>query len=112
MAKPGLGNIMKQAQQMQAKMQQVQEELKNKHVEGSAGGGMVTAVANGLGALVRIRIEPEVVDKDDVEMLEDLIVAAVNQAAENAKNMASEEMAKVTGGLLSGLPGGLNPFGM
>ncbi|KAA3619786.1 MAG: YbaB/EbfC family nucleoid-associated protein [Calditrichaeota bacterium] len=112
MAKPGFGNIMKQAQQMQERMQKIQEELLEKRVEGNSGGGMVTAIANGKGDLVQLKIDPEVVDKDDVEMLEDLVVAAVNQAAKKAQEMSEAEMSKMAGGMLPNLPGGLNPFGM
>ena len=112
MAKPGFGNMMKQAQQLQARMQKMQEELADKTVEGTAGGGMVTATANGRGEVVRIQLDPEVVDKDDVEMLEDLIVAAINQAAQRAQEMSAAEMQKLTGGLMPNMPGGFNPFGM
>lgn len=112
MAKPNMHNILKQAQQMQAKMQQVQEGLLEKRVEADAGGGMVKAIVNGKGDLVQIKLDPEVVDPQDVEMLEDLVVAAVNQAAKKAAEMAESEMSKVAGGMLGGLPGGMNPFGM
>jgi len=90
---------MKQAQQMQAKMMKLQEELAAKTVEASAGGGMVTAIVNGKYELVSLKIEKDVVNPDDVEMLQDLIVAAVNEAVRKAQEMAQAEMAKLTGGL-------------
>jgi hypothetical protein len=92
-------NIMKQAQQMQAKMMKLQEELASKTVEASAGGGMVAAVVNGKHELVSLKIEKDVVNPEDVEMLQDLIVAAVNEGVRKAQEMAQEEMAKLTGGL-------------
>ena len=95
----GLGNMVKQAQKLQAKMMKVQEELAEKTVESSVGGGMVKVVANGRQELVSIKIEPEVIDPDDAEMLEDLILSAVNEAMQKAQEMASQEMGKVTGGL-------------
>ena len=101
----GFGNMMKQAQKMQAKMMEVQEQLAEERVEGSAGGGMVKAIVNGKQELVEIQIDKEVVDPEDVEMLQDLIVAAVNQANKAAAEIASEKMAEVTGGLnIPGLP--------
>ena len=99
MARGGIGNIMKQAQQMQRRMAELQEELENKKVEASAGGGMVTAVVSGKQQLLDLKIEPAVVDPEDVEMLQDLITAAVNEAIKQSQQMAQEEMAKVTGGL-------------
>jgi DNA-binding YbaB/EbfC family protein len=90
---------MKQAQQMQAKMMRLQEELAAKTVEASSGGGMVTAVVNGKFELVSLKIEKNVVNADDIEMLQDLIAAAVNEAVRKAQDMAKEEMAKITGGL-------------
>ena len=95
-----LSKMMKQAQKLQASLMKVQDELEEKTVEGSAGGGMVTVVANGKQEILSVRIEPEVVDKDDIEMLEDLIVAAVNQARERAQELADQEMKKVTSGLM------------
>jgi DNA-binding YbaB/EbfC family protein len=101
----GFGNIMKQMQKMQQEMEKIQEELANKTVEGTAGGGMVKVVANGKQEILEVKIDPEVVNKDDVEMLEDLIVAAVNQAREKASELQAEDMAKLTGGLkIPGLP--------
>lgn len=93
-----LGKIMKQAQKMQQKMMEMQEELASKTVEASAGGGMVSAVVNGKNELVSLKIEKEVVDPEDIEMLQDLIVAAVNEGIRKAQDMAQEEMSKITGG--------------
>lgn len=93
----GMGNIMKQAQKMQAKMMKIQEELADKTVEASVGGGMVRVVASGKQEIKGIEIEKEVVDPDDVEMLQDLILAAVNDALAKSQEMAQEEMAKITG---------------
>lgn len=90
---------MKQAQQIQAKMLKLQEELAEKTVETSSGGGMVKVVANGKQQLVSIQIEQEVVDPDDVEMLQDLILAAANDALTKAQEMVAGEMNKLTGGL-------------
>jgi len=101
-----LNAMLKQAQQLQKKMEQLQDELLEKRVEGSAGGGMVTVTVNGKGEMVDVKIDPEVVDPGDVEILEDLIVAAVNQAREKAQQLAQEEMRKITGGILpQGLDG-------
>jgi DNA-binding YbaB/EbfC family protein len=94
-----MGKIMKQAQKMQEKMLRMQEELAAKTVEATAGGGMITAVVNGKYELVSLKIEREVVDPEDIEMLQDLIVAAVNEGVRKSQEMAQEEMAKVTGGL-------------
>lgn len=105
---PGMGNInniMKQAKKMQEQMAKMQEELEEKTVEASAGGGMVTVVANGKKEIVEINIKPEVVDPDDIEMLQDLVLAGVNEALRKAEEMAQEQMAKLTGGM--GLPPGL-----
>ena len=96
---PDIGNLMKKAQQLQEKMAKMQEELSEKTVEASAGGGMVTVVANGKQEIVSIKIDPEVVDSDDVEMLEDLVLASVNEALDQAKEMAGAEMNKITGGV-------------
>ncbi|RLB70893.1 MAG: YbaB/EbfC family nucleoid-associated protein [Deltaproteobacteria bacterium] len=95
----GLGNIMKQAQQMQAKMARVQQELETKEVEATAGGGMVTARANGKQQLLDLKIEKDVVDPEDIEMLQDLVLAAVNEAIKKSQDMVQEEMSKVTGGM-------------
>lgn len=95
----GLGNIMKQAQLMQQKMARMQQELEGRQVEASAGGGMVTAVVNGKQQLVSLKIEPAAVDPEDVEMLQDLVTAAVNEAIKKSQEMMQEEMGKITGGL-------------
>ena len=99
MLKGGMGNLMKQARQMQDKMAKLQEEMASKTVEAAAGGGMVTATANGAGDIVSIKIEPQVVDPDDVEMLEDLVRAACNEAVRKGKDLMAEEMKKLTGGM-------------
>ena len=98
-----MGNLVKQAQKMQRDMARVQEELKERVVEGAAGGGAVKAQVNGHMDLVALKIDPQAVDPEDVEMLEDLIIAAVSQAIQKARAMSEEAMSKVTGGL--GLPG-------
>ena len=95
----GMGNLMKQAQQMQQKMLKLQEEIAKRTLDASVGGGMVTVTVNGKSEVLRIKIEPQVVDPNDVEMLEDLIVAGVNEAIRKAQEMVSEEMSKLTGGL-------------
>jgi DNA-binding YbaB/EbfC family protein len=97
--KGGMGNLVKQAQQMQQRMLKLQEELAQRTVEASVGGGMVTVTVNGKSEVLRVKVEPQVVDPDDVEMLEDLIVAGVNEALRKAQEMMSEEMAKLTGGM-------------
>lgn len=91
--------MMKQAQKMQAKIMKIQEEMGERSVEASSGGGMVTVTANGKQEILSIRIEPEVVDPEDVEMLQDLVAAAVNEALKKGQEMVAEEMAKVTGGM-------------
>jgi DNA-binding YbaB/EbfC family protein len=95
----GMGNMMKQAQKLQAKMLRLQEELADKTIETTAGGGMIKVVANGRQQILSIQIEKEVVDPDDVEMLQDLILAAVNDALVKSQEMVSGEMSKLTGGL-------------
>jgi nucleoid-associated protein EbfC len=95
----GMGNLMKQAQQMQQKMMKLQEEIAQKTLDASVGGGMITVTVNGKSEVLRIKIEPQVVDPNDVEMLEDLIVAGVNEAVRKAQEMMAEEMSKLTGGL-------------
>jgi nucleoid-associated protein EbfC len=92
-------NIMKQAQQLQNKMARLQEEMAEKTIEASAGGGMVKIVANGRQEIVSVRIEKEVVDPEDVDMLQDLILAAVNEALVQSQKMVSDEMSKLTGGM-------------
>ena len=95
----GMANMMKQAQKLQSKMLQMQEELAERTVEASAGGGMVKVVANGKQQIVSIQIEKEVVDPDDVDMLQDLVQAAVNDALARSQEMVNAEMSKLTGGL-------------
>jgi len=96
---PNMGNLLKKAQQLQEKMATLQEELSEKTVETSAGGGMVTVIATGKQEIASIKIDPEVVNQEDIEMLEDLVLAAVNDALFQAKQMVSEEMTKLTGGV-------------
>jgi DNA-binding YbaB/EbfC family protein len=101
-----MGNLLKQAQQFQTKIAKLQEELEDRTVEASAGGGMVSVVVNGRQELVSITIEPEVINADDKEMLQDLILAAVNDGLSKAKEMVNEEMGKLTRGLnLPNIPG-------
>ena len=95
----GMGNMMKQAQQLQSRMMKLQEELAEKTVESSSGGGMVKVTANGRQQILSIQIEKEVVDPEDVEMLQDLVLAAINDALAKAQEMVSSEMGKLTGGL-------------
>lgn len=94
-----MSNMIKQAQKMQQDMLRVQEELEQKTVDATVGGGSVTVVVNGKKELVKISIQPDAVDPDDVEMLEDLIMAAVNEGMRKAEEMASVEMNKVAGGM-------------
>ena len=94
----GMGNLLKQAQEMQARMAKIQEELGQKTVQGSAGGGMVQVTVNGQFNLTVVQIEASVIKADEKEMLEDLILAAVNDGMRKAREMASAEMAKLTGG--------------
>jgi DNA-binding YbaB/EbfC family protein len=94
-----IGNMMKTAQGMQAKMAAVQASLKEKVVDGSAGDGMVVAYVNGDMELLKIEIDPKMVDPDDVEMLEDLVLASVNKAMTEMKQISEAEMSKVTGGM-------------
>jgi len=95
----GIGNIMKQAQVMQKRMAQLQEELEQRRIEASSGGGMVTAVVSGKQQLISLSIDPKAVDPEDVEMLQDLVVAAVSEALKQSQKMAQEEMGKITGGM-------------
>ena len=97
--KPQNNNMMKQVQKMQADMLAAQEALATMEVEGSAGGGMVKAVVTGAGELRSVSISPDVVDPDDIEMLEDLVVAAVSEAMRASQELQSEQMGPVTGGL-------------
>jgi DNA-binding YbaB/EbfC family protein len=96
---PNMGNLLKKAQELQQKMAKLQEELGEKTVEASSGGGMVAVVANGKQEIVSIKIDPEVVDPNDVEMLEDLVLAAINDALYQAKQMVTEQMSQLTGGV-------------
>ncbi len=99
---PGMGNMnnmLKQAQKMQKEMAKLQAELEEKTVEASAGGGAVTVIATGKKEIQEITIKPEAVDPDDVEMLQDLVMAAVNEALRKAEEMVKAEMGKITGGL-------------
>ncbi|HET8563724.1 MAG TPA: YbaB/EbfC family nucleoid-associated protein [Candidatus Binatia bacterium] len=93
-----MGNLLKQAQEMQARLSKVQEELAQKTVEGSSGGGMVQVTVNGQFALTAVKIDPTVVNGEEKEMLEDLILAAVNDGMRKARDMASEAMSGITGG--------------
>jgi nucleoid-associated protein EbfC len=95
----GIGNILKQAQEMHSRISQLQEEMAAKRVESSSGGGMVSVEMNGKQEILSIRIDPEVVNREDVEMLQDLIRAAVNEAIRKSQEMMTEEMKKITGGL-------------
>ena len=108
MAKGNMGGMMKQLQKMQAKMEEIQNDLEQTQVEGSAGGGMVKVIVNGKQDLQEIKIDPEVVDPKDVEMLQDLIVAAVNQARQKAQELQAEQMSALTGGI--NIPGMNLPF--
>ncbi len=100
-----MNDLMKQAQQMQKRMLEIREELANRTVEATVGGGMVTAVVNGQQEVVSLHITPEVVDPADTEMLEDLVVAAINEALQQSQEMMSAEMSKLTGGIkIPGLP--------
>ncbi|NLL81259.1 MAG: YbaB/EbfC family nucleoid-associated protein [Tissierellia bacterium] len=100
---PGMGgnmnNMMKQMQKMQRKIEELQAELETREVEASAGGGAVTVVCNGKKEIININIDESVVDPDDIEMLQDLIIAAVNEALRAAEDMVNREMGKITGGL-------------
>ena len=107
--KGGMQGMLKQVQKMQAEMEKVQNELGNKTVSAESGGGMVKATANGKKEIISIEIDNEVVSSGDKEMIEDLVVAAVNKALESANKMAEEEMAGVTKGMM---PPGLNIPGM
>lgn len=104
-----LGQMMKQAQQMQAKMAEMQEKLAQMEIEGAAGGGLVRATVTGKGEIKKLKIEPSLVDPKEVEVLEDLIVAAVNDARGKVDAVAADQMKELTGGL--NLPPGLKlPF--
>jgi len=100
-----LGGILQQAQQLQERLANVQQELASRTVDASAGGGMVTATVNGKLEVISIHIEPSLVDSKDVDMLQDLVVAAVNEGIRSAQRLVADEMGKVTGGLGIKLPG-------
>lgn len=102
---PNMSGMMKQIQKMQEKMAQVQEGLETKTVVGEAGGGMVKVTVNGKQHLLKIQIDREVVNPDDLEMLEDLVLAATNKALEESAKMAQEEMARATSGMIPNIPG-------
>lgn len=104
---PNLGAILKQAQQLQTKLSEIQEQLQKRTIEASSGGGMVVATINGRQELVGLKIEKEVINPNDVEMLQDLVVAAINAAMKKAQAMMQEEMGKLAGGM--GVPPGLFP---
>jgi len=95
----GFGNLLKQAQQMHTKIAELQEEMAGKTVEASSGGGMVNIVMNGKQEVLSIRIDPEVVNREEIEMLQDLIAAAMNEAIRKSHEMMTEEMKKITGGM-------------
>ena len=95
----GFGNMMKEAQRLQREMERMQEEIGKKTVEATAGGGMVTANANGKQELIAIKIDPEVINKDDAQMLEDLVLAACNEALRKSRELMQQELGKLTGGL-------------
>jgi len=101
-----MGQMMKQVQQMQKKIAKLQEELEQRTVETTAGGGVVRVVVSGKQEVLEVELAPEVVDPEDVEMLQDLVIAAVNEALRMSQDMVNKEMAKITGGLnIPGLPG-------
>ncbi len=101
-----MGNLLKQAQAMQERLGKIQEEAATKMVEASAGGGMVTVTANGAMQVIKVVIDPEVIKAEDREMLQDLLVAATNEALRKAKDLMAEEVKSLTGGLgIPGLPG-------
>jgi len=105
----GMQHLVKQAQKMQQQMMKAQEELEGLEVEGTSGGGMVTVKVNGKGDILTLKIDPEAVDPDDVEMLEDTILAAIQDAVEKSRKVAEEKMMKASGGMGAmggmGLPG-------
>ena len=101
-----IGNLMKEAQKTAERMQEMEQELQNERLESTAGGGMVTAVVSGAGQLVEVKIDPKVVDPDDVEMLQDLILTAVQSGLEQASKIREERIQSITGGLnLPNIPG-------
>ena len=107
---PNMNEMMRQVQQMQAEMEKAQESLKHETVEASAGGGMVTVKVSGELEVLELRIDPEAVDPDDVELLQDMVQAAVNEAVRSAQELAANKLGAVTGGL--GGAGGLGGLGI
>ena len=95
----GFGNMMKEAQRLQREMERMQEEIGKKVVDATAGGGMVTVQANGKQEIVSIKLDPEVINKDDAQMLEDLVLAACNEALRKSRDLMQQELGKLTGGL-------------
>jgi hypothetical protein len=95
----GFGNLMKEAQKLQQQMAELQEQIAQKKVQATAGGGMVTVEANGKQELTSIRIDPEVINRDDAQMLEDLVLAACNEALRKSRELMQQELGKLTGGL-------------
>lgn len=112
MKKSGMAGLLKQAQKLQDDLAKAQAEIEQLIVEGSSGGGVVTVKASGKQEILEIKIDPDVIDPQDAEMLEDLVAAAVNQALKNAKEAAEERMSSLAGGLMSGLPPGFKLPGM
>ena len=112
MAKQNMADQFGMLQKLQKEVAQLQESLEGMTVDGSSGGGMVTVTVNGKQKMISVKIDPEVVNSDDVEMLEDLISAASNQALDKSRDMAQEAMQKIAGGMLGGLPGGLQIPGL
>ena len=102
---PGLGNLQKQMQKMQEDMVKMQDVLDKQRLETASGGGMVKVVTSGMGEVLEIKISPEVVDPNDIEMLQDLIVTGVRDALKKAQDHHTEEMGKITGGIAGKLPG-------
>jgi len=100
---PGLGNMMKQVQKMAEDTQRLEETLGNERIEAASGGGMVKAIANGKGDILEVKIDPQVVDPEDVEMLEDLVVSAVREVIEKSTELKAERLKEITGGM--NLPG-------
>jgi len=95
----GFGNLMKEAQRLQQQMQELQEQVAQKKVQATAGGGMVTVEVNGRQEVLAIKIDPEVINRDDAQMLEDLVLAACNEALRKSRELVQQELGKLTGGL-------------